>query len=469
MPGPLVRLPSLAIVMTALAVTMSFLTPAASQEAEGDPSAFLAEEGATFVLENVRVIDGTGAPAREAANIVIQDGRIVYVGTAAPEVPPDAKRIDLSGHTVLPGLVMMHEHLSYFSGAYIWDAHPGSVPKLLLAAGVTTARTAGSESPQVDINLKQRIDSGRAVGPRLFITGPYLNDPSGGFLGDNAVSDAAEASAVTAFWGSRGATSVKVYSAISPDALRGAVMEAERRGMHVAGHLGETSCAEAADAGIHTIEHGLTSCMKDFGITPATVSSFHYESSRTKADQLIAQLVRSGVVIVSTPPATEAYDPTAEELSMLSPDQRARYQQFIEDRPPWHIPLAVIPEWNRAHRAFERDFVAAGGRLLVGADANDGGLVPGYANHSALIALVRAGFAPLQVIKFATADAADFLNVDEQIGTVTPGKVADLLIVRGSPDRDMEDIRNVVYVFKDGRAYDPSRLRSAAQGMLGLH
>jgi imidazolonepropionase-like amidohydrolase len=319
------------------------------------------------------------------------------------------------------------------------------------------------------LNLKRRIDEGRAVGPRLFITGPYLNDPSDAFLGDNPVRTADEARAVTAYWGSRGATSVKVYSAISPDALRGAVDEANRRGMHVAGHLGKLSCTEAATIGIHTIEHGLTSCMKDFGITPETIASFRYAASKSVAERLIALLVERGVVIVSTPPATEVYEPSAEELSMLSPDQLARYRKHVEERPPWLPPLAAMPEWNRSHRAFERDFVKAGGRLLVGADASDGGIVPGYANHHAIIALVGAGFSPLQVIKFSTSDAAEYLKVGEWVGTIAVGRTADLLIVKGAPDGRIEDIRNVTYVFKDGQAYDPMKLRASAQGLLGQH
>jgi imidazolonepropionase-like amidohydrolase len=364
---------------------------------------------------------------------------------------------------------MMHEHINYFSGAYIWDAQPGSVPKLLLSAGVTTARTAGAEAPQVDLNLKQRIDQGRAVGPRLFITGPYLNDPKDAFLGDNPVRTAEEARTVTAYWGSRGASSVKVYSAISPDALRGAVDEANRRRMHVAGHLGGISCADAATIGIHTIEHGLTSCMKDFRVSPERIASFRYDAAKKVSERLIRLLVRRGVVIVSTPPATEAYEPSAEELSMLSPDQLDRYKKLVEERPPWLPPLAAMPEWNRAHRAFERDFVKAGGRLLVGADASDGGIVPGYANHNAMIALVKSGFSPLQVIKFSTADAAEYLKIADRVGTVAHGRTADLLVVKGAPDQRIEDIRNVAYVFKDGRAYDPLKLRASAKGLLGQH
>lgn len=441
----------------------------AAQQVGGGGGDYLKFPDKSFVLENARLIDGSGAQARDAVTVVVENGRITHVGPRPRRVPASAKRIDLTGHTIVPGLVMMHEHINYFSGHYVWDSHPGSVPKLLLAAGVTTARTAGSEAPQVDLNLKARIDAGKAVGPRLFVTGPYLNAAEGGFLGDNPVATAEEARAVTAFWASRGATSVKVYSAISPDALRGAVEEANRRNIHVAGHLGEISCTDAANAGIHTIEHSLSSCVKDFGIAPDGIATFRYPAARETAARLIKLLVSKGVTIVSTGGVEDLREPTAEELSMFNADQRARYEAAKKDRPPWLPPLAAMPGWNAAHRQFEHDFVRAGGRLLVGGDASDFGLVPGYTNHTAIIALVNSGFPPLQVLKFATSDAAQFLGIGGERGMVQAGMAADLLVVKGAPDRNIEDIRNVAYVLKDGTAYDPVKLRAAAKGLLGQH
>jgi len=458
-----------ALLKCLVTATLSLLfAPVAAQGGSNALDQFLKESGNSFVLVNARLIDGTGAPARENETLVIEGGRITGVGNGSP-IPDGAKRIDLAGHTVLPGLVMMHEHINYFSGVAVWDSMPVSVPKLLLAAGVTTARTAGAEAPQNDLNLKRRIDTGRAPGPRLFVTGAYLNGPSGGFLGDNVVETPEQAKAITAFWGSRGATSMKVYSAISPAALQGAVEEANHRGMHVAGHLGEISCSEAANVGIHTIEHGLGSCVKDFGIAPDAIGSFRYDPASSTAKALISLLVAKGVTIVATPAATEPFRRSEEELAMLSADQRQRFEDLVATRPPWLPSETDQASWNLAHREFEKHFVESGGRLLIGGDASDWGMVPGYANHQSMIALVRAGFTPLQVIRIATSDAASFLGASDQFGTIAAGKVADLLIVKGAPDRNMEDIRSVAYVFKDGRAFDPLKLRAAAKGLLGQH
>lgn len=450
-----------------LLLTVLIGAPCWAQPAASPLKPYLKEEATTLLLVNTRLIDGTGASTREKVSVLIDDGRIVRIAKSIA-APASTKRIDLAGHTILPGLVMMHEHINYFSGSSVWNAMPSSVPKLLLAAGVTSARTAGAEAPQIDLNLKRRIDSGRAVGPRLFVTGAYLNGPAGDFLGDTVVTTAEEAAAVTNYWGKQGATSIKVYSAIDPKALAGAVVAAENRGMHVAGHLGEITCLDAAEAGIHTIEHSLTSCAKDFGVAPDGIGQFRYDPTSAAAQRLVSLLVERKIAIIATPPTTGRFERSDEELSMLSPDQRARHAELIKNRPPWLPSAEDAANWDKAHRDFERHFVASGGRLLIGGDASDFGAVPGYADQAAIIALVKAGFTPLRVIRFATRDAADFLGEGDRIGTIAVGKVADMLIVHGAPDRNIEDIRKVAIVIKDGRAYDPEKLRVAAKGKLGL-
>ncbi len=128
-------------------------------------------------LLHVRVIDGTGAPAAEDQTIVINAGKIVAVGpSASVSVPTGARRLDLTGHTVIPGLVGMHEHLFYPSGEGIptYNEQAFSFPRLYLANGVTTARTAGSMEPVTDLKVKELIDAGKMPGPKMYITGPYL-------------------------------------------------------------------------------------------------------------------------------------------------------------------------------------------------------------------------------------------------------------------------------------------------------
>jgi imidazolonepropionase-like amidohydrolase len=463
--------------LVASSVVVTSMVAAASRQAQDGPidlmGPFLASESTSFLLENARVVDGTSAVAREGWSLVIESGLISAVGPSEEIVAPHgSERIDLAGHTVLPGLIMMHESLSYASGNAgsdpldavneVLDAHPNSIPKLLLAAGVTTARTFGSLTLQVDLSLKRRIDTGAAVGPTLFVTGPVLSGPRAPWLGDFVIESPEEAREVVRFWVGQGTTSVSVTD-LSPEALEATIEEAHRLGIQVAGDFGfGASCLRPAELGIDTIERGFASCMQD--IPQAWLANpSEIDLRAPEVTTLIDSLVGNGVVLVYTP---LAWPPTDEELPMLSVDQLARHKDVLASPPP--LLADSVPELGALNREAQIAFVARGGTLLLGADASGLGRVPGYANHAAMIG-VSGTFSPLEVIRMATSDAAAFLGIGDRTGRLAAGLEADLLVVSGVPDVDMRDVRNVVYVFKDGRAFDPQKLREAAKGLVGLH
>ena len=413
-------------------------------------------------LVDVNVVDGTGRPARAHQTIVIRDGRIATVGpVAVVSIPAGADQRRLSGRTVLPGLVMLHEHMMYFSGFRVWHEQAVSFPRLYLAAGVTTARTAGSDAPQTDLNLKLGIDEGRIAGPRMFVTGPFFNGYEDHFLGDDIVRTQAEGRREVRYWASRGATSFKIYAALSPAAARGVIAEAHKLHLPVTGHLGRIGCREAADLGIDNIEHSFQACLAELGAGEADGRPAH-PPDPAKAKALIRLLVRKGVVLTSTPaPLDRPLSP--EERSLLHPTALANYDEWAA-RP--HPELGA----PRDHvRALERQFVAAGGRMVIGSDAQDAGQIAGYADHHALEALVSAGHSPLDVIRMATLGGARFLGIDRDVGSIEAGKRADLMVVVGDPSRQIADIEAVEQVFKDGRAYDPAKLRASVQGMVGWY
>ena len=447
------------LVLTALCCSLATHAPG---QAVADRSQFVVADAPVVALKGVRVIDGLGSAPRAGQTIIIAGGKIKAIGTSV-EVPPGAKVIELSGRTVTPGLVMLHEHLNYFSGRAIWHSQPVSYPKLFLAAGVTTIRTAGSEQPEVDLNLKRRIDEGRAVGPKIHLTGPYFNGPSGDFLGDVVIRNAEEGRAAAAFWASRGFTSFKLYNAIEAPAARAIIEEAHRRGVRVAGHLASISCKEAADFGIDSIEHSFASCSKDLG-ADAGKPGFKADPSDPKFQGLVQHLVKAGVVLVATPAAFDR-PLTNEELDMLHPQERERYLRAAVAPPPWWPNSGSGPE----QRKLERAFVAAGGRLGVGSDANDFGQVAGYGNHRALALLVEAGWPPLEVIRLVTSGGAELLGVGDSVGRIAPGWAADLIVVSGDPAKDIKELSKAEIVFKDGVGYDPVKLRAAVKGLVGWH
>jgi imidazolonepropionase-like amidohydrolase len=423
---------------------------------------FLHIDAPVVLLKNVRIVDGSGGPPAVQQSILISNGRIEAVGPAL-RAPEGARVVDLAGRTVLPGLVMLHDHLMYFSGRAIWHAQPISYPKLYLAAGVTTVRTAGSEQPEVDRNLKARIDGGHAPGPRIHLTGPFFNGAASDFLGDTVIHDEAEARAAVAYWAGRGFRTFKLYDAVDASMARVIIDEAHARGIKVTGHLGAMGCIDAARLGIDFIEHAFASCHRDLETTHDG-RGFHADMNDPKLQPLMDALLAADVVLVSTPTRLDA-PLTAEELELLAPQARERYLADSANPPSWLPDVAG----TRELRKLERAYVARGGRLGVGADAMDFGQIAGYANHRALLALVEDGWTPAEVIRMVTSNNADLLGVGDHVGRIAPGYLADLIVVTGDPLADIREASHIELVFKDGQGYDPAKLREAAKGLVGWH
>lgn len=426
-------------------------------------SKFVIYDQTEIVLQNARVVDIIKGIVLEGYSVLISNGKITGIEkTGKLTAPKTAQVIDLTGKTILPGLVMLHEHMNYNNGAAVWQFHPASFPKLFLAAGVTTLRTAGAENPMYDLNLKRQIDNGVLVGPRIFVTGPMFNDLSGGFLGDFIISNYEEGRKATAFWAEKGCTSFKVYSDISREALRGAIDEAHARGLMVTGHLGKMSCTEAANLGIDNIEHSFGSCSAELNLPWDT--TWNVRPEQKEAKDLINLLVAKNIVLTITPFSDSDYRNPA-LLEYLSTDERKRVEGYLKDPPPF-MPKEVN---DKQLRPLEKLFIKSGGRVVLGADAADCGLLPGFQNHNAMVSMVKAGWTPLEVIKMATIDGASFLKADKELGSIDVGKNADLLIVSGKPEQKIEDIRNVEIVFRNGIGYDSKALRERVKGLVGRH
>ena len=207
-------------------------------------------------LTHVRVIDGTGAAAKDDQTLIITGGNIVALGAARSiKVPDGAQVMDLTGKSVIPGLVMMHEHLYYPTGPGVYGADYVSFSRLYLAGGVTSMRTGGNVGGYADLNLAAAIKAGTQAGPWIDATAPYVNGPSP-FTQMYALKDSADARRFVAFWADAGATSFKAYMNITRAELAAAVDEAHKRGLKITGHLCSVTYREAADIGIDDLEHG---------------------------------------------------------------------------------------------------------------------------------------------------------------------------------------------------------------------
>jgi enamidase len=431
-------------------------------------------------LTHVRVIDGTGEPARPDQTVILRNGRIEAVGDPArTPTPPDALVLDFEGRTVIPGLVMLHEHFFYPAGAAYYNWLGYSFPRLYLAGGVTTARTGGGMIPYADLNLRRDIETGRAPGPDLDVTGPYLNGPGLGIAGVKALRGPEDARRMVEYWADEGATSFKVYMQISRAELAAVIEAAHRRGLKVTGHLCSVTFREAADLGIDDLEHGLFASTdfapnKEPDRCPAAGRGgpTELDVASEPVQRLIRHLVERRVAITSTLPVFETLTPGRPRapdkvLDAMLPETRDQYlRQFG----------AIAVDTSTVRRrllatamAFELAFARAGGLLVAGTDPTGyGGVVAGFANHREIELLVEAGFTPVEAIRIATLNGAIYLGRDREIGSIAPGKRADLVVVRGDPSSRIADIESVELVFKRGLGYDPERLIAAARGLVGL-
>jgi imidazolonepropionase-like amidohydrolase len=468
------------LVLVVAAGALSARPLAAQRDLAPAVRAYVRTAAPVIALTNVRVIDGTGSGARDAQTLLIRDGVIAWVGDAgSAAIPPEAERIDLEGRTVLPGFVMVHEHLFYPAGAGMYNELGYSFPRLYLAGGATTIRTGGSMVPYADLNLKRSIDAGQTPGPKVHVTAPYLNGPGLPIPGVKALRDVDDARRMVTYWADEGATSFKAYMQISREALGAAIEAAHARGLPVTGHLCSVTYAEAAGLGIDNLEHGFLAST-DFvgdkrpdqcpGGGSASLLAVAPDDPRFAA--LVRKLVDAGVALTSTLPVFETLTPgrpRAPDAALDAMTAEAR-DQYLRQRA--RIAVDTSGPWRRLFphaMALELAFARAGGLLVTGTDPTGyGGVVAGFANQRALELLVEAGFSPVEAIRVGTLNGARLLRVDDRVGSIEAGKAADLVVVRGNPSTRIADISNVEIVFKDGVGYDPERLITSVRGTVGM-
>jgi enamidase len=441
---------------------------------------YVAIDTPVVALTHARVIDGTGAPARADQTLIIKDRIISAVGDArSVAVPAGARVVDLTGKSVIPGLVMVHEHLFYPTAPGVYANLAESFTRLYLAGGVTSMRTGGNMNGFTDIGIKRDIDAGRKPGPWLDATAPYLEGPGLGLDQVHELTGPDDARRMVNFWADAGATSFKSYMHITRAELGAAIEEAHKRGLKVTGHLCSVTYREAAALGIDDLEHGF------FASTDFVTDKKPDECPGQGAGQtglaavdpkgevvrsLIAELVRRHVALTSTPTVFETFvpgRPLPPGLDVLEPELRAQFEQrhaatAKNTRSPYTALFAKVG-------AMELAFVRAGGLLLVGTDpTGGGGVIPGYSNQHALELLVESGFTPLEAIRIGTLNGATYLGIANRVGTIALGKQADVVVVTGDPSSRIGDVRNVELVFKQGVGYDPAKLIESVKGKVGL-
>ena len=441
---------------------------------------FIAFDNPVIALTHCTLADVAGLTAVPDQTVILRDGIIATIGaTRNIPIPAEARVVDCSGKSVLPGLVLLHEHMYYpalsMNPLYVhYKQLPVTFPKLYLACGATTIRTAGSIEPYSDLALKRDIDLGKIAGPSMEITAPYL-EGKGSFAPQlHELSGPAEAKEFVNFWADEGFTSFKAYNMLDKATLKAAIDAAHARGLKVTGHLCSITYREATDLGIDQLEHGFFASTdfvpgKKEDQCPSVADPLATADPDGPAvKELIQYLVSHKIILTSTLAVFEGYVPgdtvyRPEVLEAMAPDTRDMFlKHYSRMRSP-----AGMQRIEKGMR-MEKAFADAGGLLTVGTDpTGNGSVLAGYGSQQAIELLVKEGFTPLQAIRIATLNGAKALGMDGTIGSVQVGKRADLVVVDGDISKDITNIRRVEWVFKKGVAFDSKKLLDNVKGQVG--
>jgi imidazolonepropionase-like amidohydrolase len=425
-----------------------------------DSASYLSVRAPLVALQHVEVIDGTGDAARTDQTVIIANGKVAAVGSASgTAIPGGAMVRDCTGYAVLPGLVGMHDHLFYTASrdtqrnspggiepGFVVNEIPYSAPRLYLAAGVTTLRTAGSIEPYTDLKVRSRIEAGALPGPHLDLTAPYLEGRGTFFAQMHELGGPGEAAEFVDYWAGTGMSSFKAYMNITRAELAAAVAAVHRHGLRITAHLCSVSWPEAIAAGLDDFEHGPVYTDSEFvaGREPdhcperAALEASWRDRKVTDPEitRLIRALVDHHVAVTSTLPV---------------------FELTVPGRPP--AQRRALDAMSGAARDSYLTYRA----LLDPADPT-----PAKLFRIEMELLVEAGFTPVQAIAIGTRNGARFLGRERDIGTVEPGKRADIVLVHGDPAARIQDLENVEVVFKDGLGYDPHRLLDSVRGQVGV-
>lgn len=445
--------------------------------------AYIKVDTAVVAITDVKLIDGTGKPAKEHQTVVFSGGKIQQVGDARKiKAPAGAQIIDGAGKTLIPGLVMLHEHMYYtlpVDNFFNIAQMPYSFPRLYLAGGATTIRTAGSIEPQTDLALKRMVLEGKIIGPDMDVTAPYIEEQGYEIPALNVIKGPEDAAATVNFWADRGCTSFKMYVHATKADMEAVVREAHKRHLKVTGHIGAVTYREAAEIGIDDLEHGFMAS-GDFDTLKVEneVNDSHERQSLVKLDVnspkmagLMKFLISKHTALTST---LTVFEPSTghemvpgggeEAITPLVKEMVQKRWQAAQNRDQAGIELF------KKEQTWEKQFYDMGGLLVAGTDPTGAGrVVSGYSNHRQIELLVEGGFTPEQAIKVCTLNGAVYLDRQKEIGTIEAGKKADLVLVDGDITTDIKNIRKTELVFKAGVGFDSQKIFDSVKGRVGIN
>jgi len=424
------------------------------------------DSGQELAVVGGTLIDGSGGIPLKNAVILIKGNRIVAVGSKGKLLyPTSIKIVDASRKYIFPGLIDMHVHYANWMG------------ELFLAHGVTTVKDLGNDVEWIS-TLSQDVELGNMRGPRIFYVGNALDSPPPSRVHYVSLTSSQMARHAVDLLHTRGVCAIKVREKITLELLQAITDEAHKFGLPVTAHLRSIDARTAALAGVNGLEHatGIPQAVADYPrqIPPGQTDLQTFQSDLkafslidlTKGRELISLLASRRVALI----------PTFSTWWRMASDRRGNLA--IEDAEYSKNPqLAYVPDYIRKGWATSAlyepkgsdDLVQVqtgykklqvlvmqhyklGGQVLAGTDTFIS--IPGLTLHRELAFLVDAGFTPMQAITIATHDNANFLSKGEELGTITAGKLADIVVVDANPLEDIRNTQRIVTVIKDGKVVD---------------
>lgn len=442
---------------------------------------FIEVQDSIVAITQVKIIDGTGKPSLTNQDIVLVKNRIQAMGPSGKIfIPNNARIINGSGKTVIPGLIMLHEHLFYakpFEGAYKAVHMTYTFPKMYLAGGVTTMRTAGSIEANADLNVKNLINQGKMTGPKMDVSTPHIERE--GFIPQiQSLYGNESPERMVDYWVDKGVTSVKLYNNITKDDMSRVIKAAHARHIKTTGHLCSVTYREAAGLGIDNLEHGFMAS-SDFiknkkenecnnGKIRQSLSDL--DDNSPELLELMQYLIQKNITITYTPTVFEPF--TKREvipgggIVALAPFLKEQIQGIYD---------ALVNKDSVSARLFTKEmnrirkFYAMGGKLVVGTDPTGAGrTIAGYANQRMIELLVETGFTITEAIKISTLNGAMYLDISNETGSIEVGKIADMVLIDGDLEKDITNIRRMEIVFKEGIGFSSKKIFDSVKGKLGL-
>jgi imidazolonepropionase-like amidohydrolase len=392
------------------------------------------------ILEGAILIDGTGALPKSNTTIVINGERIIFASNNTSNVHDlnfsATNSVNLTGKYIIPGLFDMHAHVanvrkeSYNLNESEYKLH------MLLTHGITTIRNPGGPTEQ-SVALRENVSEGRIVGPQIFTAGQLLNTPQipVPFV-EKEVQTEQDVRQEVRTRAVAGVDYIKLYVGLTPDLVKAAIEEAHFYEKEVIGHLYMTSWTDAANLGIDALTHGIP-------VSPFLLSEADQQKFLEAGDHPFNHFLWLDLVDLNGPEINEMMRALVNNNIPVDPTLNV-YESIIKEEPDYQYLWPKVLQLTKM-------LYDNGVTILSGTDIPNFDLVPGASLHHELEILVEAGIPPLEVIKIATKNGAQALGIEEDVGTIEPGKQADMIILSDDPVDDISNTRKIEAVISDGQ------------------